>query len=251
MDKTLRQLAKNYAKGVIDKATYRKARGELISGIIDGSRTLQENTYLPPVEMEDNTDSITEARNREKTQIKATPSPAASQQGKTATQTKSAAAVTGKKSVPWMGILIAVTSAAILVLIGLIMIADTPQKSVEPEMTTLTPSTSIGITRENKAGNKIIDEFLAQKSWHKEALENFKSRWNALSPEQIAATLNSAALKRLTNAIHRQLLEEQSLATIGDSQAALQRQELLIDFASSIGINDPRLSATMIEIKKN
>ncbi len=48
-NKTLRELARDYAKGAIDKETYRKSRTELVTAIISGKVALKANAYEPPL----------------------------------------------------------------------------------------------------------------------------------------------------------------------------------------------------------
>ena len=260
---TLRQLAKKYAKNLIDKTEYRQARGEFISAVIEGSISLTENTYLPPVEVDNEKDCITETRDRDTTQIRTSPPPSppspkiteVETSDPTAPKKQSDSTLEERKPLPWMGIAIATTTIAVLILITLILMTEKTDESQNApiaskqteQKTEVPPSTASN----NRAGDKIIDDFLTQKSWQDDALNNFKTKWDELTPEQTAATSNSGSIKRLTNAVYRQLLEEQSLATIGDSEAALQRQKQLIDFVSHLNIDDPRLHALLIEIKKN
>ncbi|MCH7694817.1 MAG: hypothetical protein IIB73_00760 [Proteobacteria bacterium] len=50
---TLRDLAKAYSKGILQKENYREARATLINGILSGDDTLQVNEYPALVELPD------------------------------------------------------------------------------------------------------------------------------------------------------------------------------------------------------
>ena len=49
----LHALAKDYAQGVIDKETYRKARSELIDGILSGEIPVIAYDFPPPIDHEE------------------------------------------------------------------------------------------------------------------------------------------------------------------------------------------------------
>ena len=72
-------------------------------------------------------------------------------------------------------------------------------------------------------------------------MQEFKSAWNSLTAEEQADGLTSPLKGQLTNAIYQQLLEERALLGLGDTETVLSRQNSLVNFASELGINDPRL----------
>ena len=231
---SLRQLAKAFSVGNIDQTAYRKARTDLITGIIDGTIALEENTYPPLV----NPSKSANQAHHEKTEIRSVP---VSDQ----IHADTLAPMDGK--LPIMVAAAGIIAVLLIIFIGFMVIPDTPEQTAEQKSADAKIAGEGAESPETNAGNKIIDDFLSQKLWGNEALQSFQIQWDQLTPEETRASLDSNAMKRLSNAIYRQLLEEQSLKAIGDSQAAAQRQEQLIDFSSSIGIADPRFHSSQFK----
>jgi len=235
---SLRQLARQFTDGEIDQSKYRTARKKLINGIINGTITVQENTYPRPL-ISPPSDDETSQRQYAKTVIR--PKGSKRQPG----EDISATASEQKRWVMPAGI--GIIAILLAIAIGFIVLTDSPEQvadqnisaSEAPADNTKLPGTG--------SSDKIIDDFLSRKVWHKDALESFRTQWSELTPAKTRSALESDAMKRLSNAIHRQLLEEQSLAVIGDGQAAAQKQKQLMDFASSIGIADPRFTDALIK----
>ena len=73
-NKTLRELAKDYARGEIDKDDYRKSRVELITAITAGEVNVKAIDFPPPLMPSGEEAAITETAKRDKTEIVSTPS---------------------------------------------------------------------------------------------------------------------------------------------------------------------------------
>lgn len=258
--KTLRSLAKDHASGVLDKVAYRKARDLLFDGVLTSKITVEPIDFRPPLDIQDL--DATMERERDKTQIKNIPVQKQSPTP-TSTQTTTQIQVPVPETAPeeystdtGSGITVnLVLGIAIVIIIGLIIFLALPlifQKAdnvttVDTDNSTVTES-DISITENQATGNtsageELIAEFLAQNDWSDDTLQAFKSSWNSLTAEEQADGLSSPIKGQLANAIYQQLLEERALLGLGDTASVISRQNTLVDFASGLGINDPRLKA--------
>lgn len=235
---SLRQLARQFTDGEIDQSEYRTARKKLINGIIDGTITVQENTYPRPL-IPGTAGDTTRQRDHAKTIISSGGS------GRQTGEDISATASAQKR--PVMPIVLGIIAIILVVAIGFIVLIDSPDQVANKNTSDAEALSGNAKLPGTASGDKIIDDFLSQKLWHNDALASFQTQWSALTPAESKSALESDAMKRLCNAIHRQLLEEKSLAAIDDAQVAAQKQKQLIDFASSIGIVDPRFADALIE----
>lgn len=235
INKTLSQLAADYAEGRLDKETYRNSRGELLHGIVAGHVPVDPIDYLPPLALEEEA-AVTEPLSRNTTQIRPIPS------GNISAESKSQPTVAEKKSFPamYIGISIAIV---VLLIVGVVMFYPKPpqvqveQTAIVPTTTeTETPSTAIS----SKAGEELVTKFLDSNTWTEESLNTFLAKWHELSNEEQVAVMKSKRMQRLSSAIYKQFLEEKALATI-DSAKALAQQQKLIKFARTIGIQDSRM----------
>jgi len=94
----------------------------------------------------------------------------------------------------------------------------------------------------SNAGDALIGNFLNENNWSVENLQQTLLDWQNLSTEEQSAGLSSATSRQLINAIHKQLSEERGLLGLGDNASVIARQQTLIDFADSLGIQDSRLT---------
>jgi hypothetical protein len=241
-NQTLRELAKDYAKGVIDKETYRKSRTSLITAITAGKITVTENNYAPPllpasVEDLDATETIQRDRTEDATSINiSTPKSGmsnATQSGKT----------TSSKNSPLMFIAISVVIVLSLI-IAVILFYPKPPGTTNVE----TSSSAIAAYSEpeivsndtNLAGESLIADFLTERNWDEDSLTMFLDAWSALTDEERASAMETKRMQRMHDSIYKQFLEEKALESIDSAKAAL-RQQKLIDFANALGIDDARL----------
>ncbi len=247
INKTLNQLANDNATGAIDKEKYRTSRGELIKGIVSGQIAVDTIDYLPPLDMEEDP-AVTEpaARERDTTEI-VTPPPAAGKASPAPSPRKASSATSARpvpaqtKSFPWAFVLIS-TAIVILLIIAVVMFYPKPPGAkTETIVATTKQTTSTANTDPtSKAGEDLIGSFLSNKSWTKESMGAFTDSWNALSVDERAATAKTKRMQRFSSTIYKQFLEEKALASI-DMDKSRQRQQSLIDFAQSIGIEDARM----------
>lgn len=241
-NQTLRELAKNYALGEIDKDNYRKSRVELITAITAGKVNVEAIDFPPPLMPSEEEAAITETAKRDKTEVvspaskqKPTPNGAASKQ--------QSSAKTNKKS-PIM--FITVSSVIVIsLIIVVILFYPKPPGSATTETTNASnkaqaPTTPAVTASTNMAGESLIADFLTQKNWSEDSLDTFLNSWSALSQEERDSAKPSKRMQRMHDSIYKQFLEEKALSSIDSEKAAL-KQEKLIEFAKAIGIDDSRL----------
>lgn len=240
-NQTLRELAKNYALGEIDKDNYRKSRVELITAITAGKVNVEAIDFPPPLMPSEEEAAITETAKRDKTEVvspaskqKPTPNGAASKQ--------QSSAKTNKKS-PIM--FITVSSVIVIsLIIVVILFYPKPPGSATTETTNASnkaqaPTPAVTAST-NMAGESLIADFLTQKNWSEDSLDTFLNSWSALSQEERDSAKPSKRMQRMHDSIYKQFLEEKALSSIDSEKAAL-KQEKLIEFAKAIGIDDSRL----------
>lgn len=271
MTQTLRELARAYADGITPLDDYRKNRSELINGIIDGSTKLKEIDYLPILDPNDNTRSeeeltYDEDREEAKTEIRSVkrkqPQPSTEEKSNTSetsspTTDSNTAETTPAETGPTTpldsfrvkplekkksntNLFIGLGLAALIsVAIGIFfMTKDSAEEVLVEEVIeeeVLPPQTP------GKVGSELIREFVSQKRWNDSSMNGFLEQWTQLTDTEQRATLAGGTATQMSNAIFQQFKQEEALASIGDAELAKQKQQNLIDFANSIGINDPRL----------
>jgi hypothetical protein len=240
-NQTLRELAKDYAKGTIDKDNYRKSRTELITAITAGKITVAANDYPPPLMPSEEDEAITETAKREKTEIAPPPANKPTPDN-ISTTTQQTATQTNNKS-PLMFIAVSAV-IVILLIIAVVLFYPKPPGSTSIETVNESnnaKSASVAVpAATNMAGESLIAEFLTQKNWTEESLDMFTNSWSALTHEEQASAKQSKRMQRMHDSIYKQFLEEKALASI-DSEKAGMKQQKLIAFATAMGISDSRL----------
>ena len=244
-DKTLRQLAKGYATGILSKEEYRKFRTKLIQGIVEGSIAVKAIDYAPPLDLQAE-EEITERASRgntETTQIKPEQQPT-SNNAKPTTPAPAASDTQEKKS-PVTFIAISAAIVTLLIIAVVLFYPKPPQnqtQNVTQSATSEDKSSQLGQTNENVASKAetLLADFLTENNWSEESLSNFEIAWSNLTNEERNAVSDTKRMQRMNDSIYRQFLEEKALASI-DSKKAIMGQRKLINFASSIGITDSRL----------
>jgi len=234
---TLRQLARAYAEGELDKDSYREARAELIAGILAGDIPVHEHENLPPVRTRRNDATLEQATERRSPKKKATEATGSRQSPSPAPPKKPAApAKKSGRSALIAGIVIGVLLLVITVYyIGFTGEEDTAAgEAGDSAMDTGAP--------DNTAGHELITTFLRNRTWTSESIDGFVVDWRALPASDREAAAGSAQMGRLTNAIYKQLLEERALSGLDNGEAAVEKQRQLVEFARSVGIDDPRIS---------
>ncbi len=243
---TLRELARDYARGTIDKNVYRKSRIELIQDIIAGNITVKTIDYEPPLpptnELEE---AITEGIKRDKTEI----IPPKQQAPKA--KTKSAPPVNQKetankdiKKSPFIFILVSAIIVLALI-VTVILFYPKPPESTAVKISNvsdnpITSNKTASTTNTSMVGESLIASFLSEKSWNEDNLDSFIESWSALAEEERDSAKQTKRMRRMNDSIYKQFLAAKALTSI-DSEKAIAKQQKLIEFASAIGINDSRL----------
>jgi len=235
INKTLSDLAADYASGNIDIHTYRKNRTELLRGIVAGHIPVHPIDYLPPLESEEEA-AVTQPMARETTQILGHSVP----RGNLTEAIETTLPPASEKSYKslYIGISIAIV---VLLIIAVVMFYPQPPAMQAPHSETDAAMTSesqdAGLS---KPGEALISDFLQQNTWIDDSLDAFMQEWNSLTSEQQLAAASTKRMQRLSSEIYNRFLEEKALLSI-DPEKGRARQQALIDFAQSIGIVDTRM----------
>jgi len=249
--KTLRELAKQYAKGDIPQDAYRKLRTALIESILAGDVSPPVNEYRKavapgPAEPQE----VTERRRERKRQ----PAPDTTAIVRPEDRRPAAPRKPAPPAFPLLKVSIGV--AGVLIVAGIALLftnkGEDEDSSPPPAPITDTQSDAAPVMESGSNGamedtgsvaaTDLIREFLRSKNWSDTRLSEFVSQWEGLPAEDRAAASESVALGQLTNAIYKKLLEERALSALGDEQEAFEKQRKLAAFAEQIGISDPRIS---------
>lgn len=234
---TLRGLAKDYAKGVIDKDKYRKSRTDLIQGITAGKIEVKPINYIQPLRPSDNSDDdITEGRNRdgETTQITSPDQVSAKPKAEVTPSTPvKAKKVTNKNKSNHVFIIISIVFVLALIIAVVLFYPKPPETNSSANLATDT-------ARVSTVGEVLIGKFLNEKDWSDKNLKKFVESWTALSQEDKNAVIDTNRMQRLKATIYDQFLKGKALESI-DAEKAIEKQQKLFDFANAIGIIDSRL----------
>lgn len=256
--KTLRSLAKDYANGVLNKDAYREARDKFLADVITGEILLLANDYREPLPEQDLDSTfektvkteirpVTSQKTEETiTEFVAPTSSLSPRHERTAAPLDTEQqAPPSKRYILTGAVIIAV---AILIIITIPVLVKDSQTGIS-EVTNMDADRSqpAATVQQNKSGTELIDEFLNQRDWRDENLQQFSEKWNSLGLDEQASGLASSSSVQLTNAIYKQLLEERTWIGTGNYDAIMARQHTLVNFANGIGINDPRLKVREID----
>ncbi len=249
-NQTLRELAKEHAQGNLDKDSYWKLRANLIQGIISASIPLKEIDY-PPLVQPPEPESLDDTQRRDdykKPPVKkAEPQAAASPEpgtGNSSTDTvESGTGATNKILFAGLALaIVAIIIVAVLALRG----GDNGDKSATSASATAAGADSAAgsdtVVETTTKARGLILSFLDKKNWSDSNLNYFLQEWAELPADDILATKGSLAMGQLTNAIYKQLLEEQALSGLVDDDSSLNKQRQLVQFATGLGIEDSRIS---------
>ncbi len=217
--KSLRALAKEFANGALGREAYRKARRELIEGVLAGRIQVEAQEFRAPVEVDLD---ITAESDRTALRPERAPRPSAPPSPPPA-----AAPAYRRSHLAW------IVGSAVVILLCLIILAVLIKGS-DPFFS---EPFSLEKGSDPLKGAEQIEEFLQENNWTDYRLDEFLAEWRALSPEEQAAARSAPAMTRLANAINQQLIEERALIGLGADEKARDRQTALVNFAEQVGIN--------------
>lgn len=239
---TLRGLAKDYSTGALDKETYRKLRSELIKGIVAGEIAVKAIDYLPPITPDKEEAADTIQRDRSKTDWTEIRPEQPAVSSKTSTQVKQKTVPKNENKSPWLFISVSAFIVILLIVVVVLFYPAPPEATTKTIVETTETETTTAIEDNNtsKAGEDLIANFLTEKNWSEDSMNNFVAAWASLTQAERDTAAETKRMQRMRASIYKQFLEEKALASI-DSDAAIMKQQKLIDFANAIGINDSRL----------
>ncbi len=241
--KHLRELAKDFAQGNLNKDEYRKLRGDLIQGIVAGDIPVPDREFLAPLSPSEDADITAQGYEYDPgstTQIVAT------QPGKKKSSTprpQSTSSTTPVKSPSPFSVplFIGLSIGVLLLIAGITAIfiysSDRPATTTENAATETTSQPVAG-----QAAETLIRLFLQQNDWRQENLDKFVSNWQKIGPHEQQAAADLPIKNQIKNAIYKQIIEQRALIALGDAESARANQQRLVEFAAAIGIQDPSIS---------
>jgi formylglycine-generating enzyme required for sulfatase activity len=244
--KDLRKLAKEYAQNTIDLESYRKSRSELIKGICAGEVVVKENEYLAPLAgLEEKLDDTTENMITQIVNQGADPKAAtAASKARPTDQNNSSSPSTGK-----IGQKTIIIGSLVIVVLCIVILTTLLSPATKEEPPKTRPDNEM--VNESFAGQNLIAEFMQQKNWTQGNLNSFVASWQQLSSQEHEATHASPEMKRLTNAIYRQLLDKRALISLGDVENSVANQKMLVNFTERLGVDDKRFTVVEPEPELN
>jgi len=219
---TLRGLARNYANGTLNKETYRKERTAYLDSVLSGKLSVQQLPHPP----------------RSTTQ---TPGEMPERKAVSATEPTRPDSFN-----PRILLLAGAAVIALVVIIVLIIFSGEDEQatsttgSATATVAPTPPAPASAITQ--SAAQGLIKAFLASNVWSETSLQAFLVEWNAIPDAEKAGINSTVEFSQLTGSIYKKLVEERALSTIGNPETSLEKQRQLVEFASRIGITDPRIS---------
>lgn len=256
-DQTLRQLARAHAKGQMDKQQYRKARAELIEGILSGDIPLRENDYPSPVRrrsLSDTFEDVTQRDNRKRRDPASDTQPLQTKRPVDQVHRPADPPPSRRKTRQTAKKWPIIAGVSVLVLIPVLIYLLVPSTPPDQDNATTVNDTAPEQPPESSSdvdntapevdvseARTLISAFLEQRSWNRQSIESFISSWQALPEQQRRAMRGSVEMGRLTNAIYKQLLAEKALSGLDNGDTAIRKQKMLVSFADRMGIDDPRI----------
>lgn len=230
---SLRSLAKGYAGGQIDQATYRAERNAFIEAVLEGTVTIKAVAGIPA-----SLSSESRVSSSDKTTLMGSDGPAPTYTAM-ANDEPISNAPEQKKTGLYIGI-----AAVVIVAIGIAIFALGGDKPDTGSVSTTAASANTPAPTASPASPAIslVSAFLSANSWSQPSLDNFVAEWNRLSPTDQSSLTGSIELGQLTNAIYKKLLEERALSSIGNPETSFAKQRSLVEFAGQIGIKDNRIT---------
>lgn len=243
---SLRQLARRYAEGALDKEAYRQARAEYIQAIVtgeEGSGSLTQANYTsPPVVAGEETVTAAQLRNYEQTQIITNSDP-----GSTLPHMQTQPIQLTDRSQPSTAVIAGVAAALLAIGIAIAIFFSNGEEAVVDSAGAQaeagnTPAAAMQPLASGSGNPALaqLQNFLSAPQWNQQALDDFVNRWQSLPATDRETALQTTLARELGDALYRQLLEERALDGLDDTNTA-GGQEKIVDFARDIGLNDRRL----------
>jgi hypothetical protein len=223
----LRRLAKDYAIGQIDKEKYRNSRTKFLESVLSGEEILPVTGHSPLAENE-NFNDITSQKS-ERPEIASEPIASVPATDNDILKNKSTLLYGG------IGLVVAIVLIIAIFASGddeSISQSQSPQENQNTAISNAPPS----------AAQNLISKFLVDNNWSQSNQDIFLMNWRGISESERASATTSTEFGRLINAINKKLLEERALSLIGNPETSYEKQHLLVDFATTIGISDQRIS---------
>lgn len=237
MESSLRDLAKGYASGQLEKAKYRTDRTAFIEGVLSGTVTIRKNPALGAQQAALSAESRVKNTSDKTTLMGSGTSPAYKNTGSSAENSSSP----GKTGL-MLGIGAAVAALIIVTVVFLMSGGGQEQQTIATGNQSANNNNPPQTTTPSSVATNLVRSFLGTNSWSQASIDNFLAEWSTITDSEKNGLTNSIELGQLTNAIYKKLLEERALSGIGNPETSYEKQRVLVEFATRVGINDPRIA---------
>lgn len=236
--KHLRELAKDFAQGKITQDDYRKQRAELIKGIMAGEIDVPDREFLAPLAPTEDSEITAQGYEYDPG---STTEIAVTKPGK---KSKSSAAKPATPPPParkpfpvWLFVSLSVAVLVLIVALTALFIFTSDEETATTNGRVVNELPAAG-----EAASTLIKLFIQQNNWQQENLNKFQQNWQKIGTTEQQAAAQLPIMNQLKNAIYKKILEERAMIDLGDAESARQKQQVLVDFAQSVGITDPSIS---------
>jgi hypothetical protein len=267
---TLRDLAKDYAKGTLDRESYRRHRAALIDGILAGTIRVDAIDFAAPVVGKVSMENTSPAKRKRQADATAVELdeldvfditqvvPASGEVTPPRPRRDSASGPSQAMNNAHSNLpLVIVGIIAIVAVLGLVVAlvsrkddapaaadrgAETPAVIADSTAGTPAPVAASPAAGGANSATDALVEFLDLKNWSDDSLDQFQARWLTLPQADRDAAADSGELLQVANAAYRKLLEIRALSQVSDAATTQQKEGKLLAFVSSLGITDSRLA---------
>ena len=224
----LRVLAKAFASGQIKKDKYRTDRAAYLESVVADGLSLPLAEQIPREKSDKLSETFSDNTLRKSREYRAATTPTSEDAVGSSSFNLNKAMMVG--------------GAALFVLIIVIVIAmsggdDAPQ----PQTDQMDQPTAMTDGPPSAAQN-LITGFLGDNIWSQSNLDLFAVEWQTIPLSVRTSAMSTTDFSRLVNAIYKKLLEERALSGISNPETSYEKQRLLVEFATTIGITDQRIS---------
>ncbi|MGE0384699.1 MAG: SUMF1/EgtB/PvdO family nonheme iron enzyme [Gammaproteobacteria bacterium] len=215
-DLSLRDLARRYADGRMDRDEYRRRRAALLSAIVEGSVGVG-----PGADEDPTTDAVTGPTNFTITPV---------------TAPERTAPPPRKRS----GLAVAAIGAFAVAIGGWWFFGrGTPVPDTAPA-SQAAPSIPVP---------ELVSGFLEHPDWSPAGIDGLHAGWLALPAQARAPFEGSQAKAELADGIYQQLAEERTVAGVDPNLQSVERQTKLAALASAFSIQDPRIEEVVAALE--
>jgi len=211
IDKTTRQLARDYYNGLLSFEEYRDLRRHLIDDITSDDATRPVKSSVP-----------------EKPPVALPDKPAVNKP-----------AVAEKRAGTWLLPVVGLAIAGVI--IGWLVSSGDGERPVSDDGRAMSRTADTGVPGAAGSPAPVLDEFLAADDWSYDALAGLTLAWSGLRDNEQQAARRSPSFRTLSERLRERVLEQRALRDIdGD---AVRREQVLVSLAEHLDITGPEFTS--------